>query len=124
MRETEKYYIIDDDKELNELLNIFGIDLIPRPNKRTVKMEKKEYISKDAPKIRKVIIVPPKTIILWDDNTRTITKSIEGDAYDPAVGVAYCLLKKCMGKNYYRQIVKILKNAEYPTCEKVKIMGE
>ena len=124
MRETEKYYIIDDDKELNELLSIFGIDLIPRPNKRKVRMEKKECISKDAPKIRKVIIVPPKTIILWDDNTRTITKSIEGDTYDPAVGVAYCLLKKYMGKNYYRQIVKILKDAEYPTCEKVKIIGE
>lgn len=51
------------------------------------------------PGIAKVIYNPPATIILWDDETKTVVKCCKTDIYDPEKGFAIEALKK-IGGNY------------------------
>lgn len=50
-----------------------------------------------APFVRRVIISPPATIILWQDDTKTVCKCSEGDEFDAEKGIAMCFLKKMFG---------------------------
>lgn len=47
--------------------------------------------------IKKVIFNDPATIVYWTDGTKTVVKCQEGDTYSKEVGLAMCMLKKCMG---------------------------
>lgn len=49
------------------------------------------------PEIRKVIYNPPATIILWEDETKTVVKCCETDIYDPEKGFAMAVIKKLCG---------------------------
>lgn len=74
--------------------------------------DKIQSICKAKPK--RIICSPPCTIILWDDNTKTVVKCVKGDKYDADVGIAFCILKKAMGNSYYNTIRKLLLTADYP----------
>lgn len=50
-----------------------------------------------VPEIRKVIYNPPATIILWEDETKTVVKCCETDIYDMEKGFAMAVIKKLCG---------------------------
>lgn len=61
-------------------------------------------------KIKKVYFNDPVTVVLWEDGTKTIVKSGEGDIYDPEKGLAMAIAKKALGNkgNYYEVFKKWL----------------
>lgn len=65
--------------------------------------------SNPFPKIERVIFNNPATIILWDDNTKTIVKA-ENETFDPEKGLAMAITKKALGNegNYYNELKKYL----------------
>ena len=62
--------------------------------------------------IKKVIFSPPATIIIWDDNTKTIVKAQEDEPYDPEKGMAMCIAKHIYGDcgSYYNVFSEWLKS--------------
>lgn len=50
-----------------------------------------------VPGIAKVIYNPPATIILWEDETKTVVKCCKTDIYDPEKGFAMAIIKKLCG---------------------------
>lgn len=58
--------------------------------------------------ITKVIFNPPATIVLWNDDTKTVVKTRNGEAFDPEKGLAMAISKKAFGNkgNYFEQIKK------------------
>ena len=65
-------------------------------------------------RIKKVIFNAPATVVLWEDGTKTIVKSFEGDTYDPEKGLAMAIAKKALGNkgNYYEVFKKFLPKEE------------
>ena len=61
--------------------------------------------------IKKVIFNPPATIIIWDDNTKTVVKAQEDEPYDPEKGMAMCIAKHIYGDSgsYYNVFSEWLK---------------
>ena len=55
------------------------------------------------PVIKDVIFNEPATIVLWDDGTKTVVKTQNGEVYDPEKGIAMAVSKKIFGNcgNYY-----------------------
>lgn len=51
------------------------------------------------PGIAKVIYNPPATIILWEDETKTVVKCCENDIYDLEKGFAMAVIKKLCGND-------------------------
>lgn len=69
------------------------------------------YCSRKIPKIKKVIFNDPATIVLWEDDTKTVVKAMEDcDIYDPEKGLAMAISKKALGNegNYYNELTKWL----------------
>lgn len=57
-----------------------------------------EFIMKNTvPGIKKVIYSGMKTVILWDDKTKTIVSCREGDIFDPYMGFCAAVMKKLFG---------------------------
>ena len=50
----------------------------------------------------KVIFNDPATIVFWKDGTKTVVKCMEGDIYNPEVGLAMCVCKKVFDKKYHK----------------------
>lgn len=50
----------------------------------------------------RVIYNDPATIVFWKDGTKTVVKCMEGDTYDPEVGLAMCVCKKLYGSKYHK----------------------
>lgn len=67
------------------------------------------YGLRKVPKIKRVIFNNPATIILWDDDTKTIVKA-ENERFDPEKGLAMAITKKALGNegNYYNELKKYL----------------
>lgn len=51
---------------------------------------------------QKVIYNDPATIVIWKDGTKTVVKCMEGDVYNPEVGLAMCVCKKLYDKKYHK----------------------
>lgn len=62
-----------------------------------------------VPMIKRVIFNDPATIVLWDDDTKTIVKA-ENEIFDPEKGLAMAITKKALGNegNYYNELKKYL----------------
>lgn len=60
-----------------------------------------------VPGVKKIIYSGPKTIVLWEDNTKTIVSCKEGDIFDPYVGFSAAVMKKLFGNN--SKIKKLIK---------------
>lgn len=57
--------------------------------------------------IKDVIFNNPATIVLWSDGDKTVVKCQEGDTYNPELGLAMCIVKKCCGnKGNYNDVFK------------------
>lgn len=56
--------------------------------------------------ITKVIYNKPYTITLWSDGSKTMSKCDVEDEYNPASGLAFCILKKVRGKEWVRNTLK------------------
>lgn len=74
---------------------------------------------KNDMRIKKVHFNEPATVVLWEDGTKTIVKSCEGDIYDPEKGLAMAIAKKALGNqgNYYEVFKKWLPEEEYDEYE-------
>ena len=64
--------------------------------------------------IEKVIFNDPATIVIWQDGTKTVVKTQNGEKYDPEKGLAMAITKKALGNegNYYNTFTKWLKESE------------
>ena len=56
--------------------------------------------------VNKIIFSGPCTIVLWDDDTKTIAKVSDGDEFDPEKGVAICFMKKIMGHTETNKLLR------------------
>ena len=58
--------------------------------------------------ITNVIFNPPATIVFWNDGTKTVVKTQNGEVFDPEKGLAMAISKKALGNkgNYFEQIKK------------------
>lgn len=67
-----------------------------------------------VPAIKKVIFNYPATIILWNDESKTVVKCQDGDIYDPEKGLAMAISKKALGNkgNYCNEFKKWLPEDE------------
>ena len=64
-------------------------------------------VEQKVPEIKNVIFNDPATIVLWEDNTKTIVKCQDGDLFDPEKGLAMCITKKALGnKSNFNNIFK------------------
>lgn len=68
------------------------------------------FKSVNMPGIEKVIFSGPCTIVLWDDNTKTIVRAQEGELFDPEKGLAMAVSKKALGNkgDYFDEFKKWL----------------
>jgi hypothetical protein len=64
--------------------------------------------SVNGAKITKVIFNYPATIVFWSDNTKTVVKCQDGEAFDPEKGLAIAITKKAFGNqgNYCNEFKK------------------
>lgn len=59
-----------------------------------------------VPDIKSLIFNPPFSTVLWDDDTTTVSKTMEGDEFDPMVGFSICVLNKIFdSKNEYKKLI-------------------
>lgn len=60
------------------------------------------------PGIKRVIFQEPATVIFWDDNTKTVVKTQDGEPYDKEKGLAMAYIKKAFGnKSSYNDLFDI-----------------
>ena len=67
--------------------------------------ENKKYINL-LQGIKKVIYNKPATIILWKDNTKTISICDKEDYYDKVTVFSICVVKKFIGNSKFREIIE------------------
>lgn len=54
-----------------------------------------------------VIFNDPATIVLWEDETKTVVKCQPGDEYDRLIGFLLCVCKKfCGNKGAYNKVIQ------------------
>lgn len=95
---------------------VCGMSALAAYQGQTVKYSEysKQKKNGSAVTIKKVVFNEPATIVLWSDNTKTVVKCAEGDAYDPEKGLAMAIAKKALGNegNYYNTFRKWLPKKE------------
>lgn len=71
----------------------------------------KQLYKYTEPKIKNVIFADPATIVFWEDGTKTVVRTQEGDTYDPEKGLAMAICKKIGGNkwDYYNTFKHWLK---------------
>lgn len=70
--------------------------------------------------IKNVIFNDPATIVFWNDDSKTVVKAQNGEAFDPEKGLALAICKKTIGYNtgkYYETFKKWLPNANKDSLE-------
>jgi len=94
--------------------------------KNTNKIEYNHYSRNRNAVIVKVIFNPPATIVFWDDNTKTVVKTQNGEPFDPEKGLAMAIAKKHFGNegNYFNQISKWTEKYEDPCSMVAKNMKQ
>ena len=55
---------------------------------------------------KKIIFSGPCTIILWEDGTKTMARTSEGEEFDPEKGVAICFMKKIIGHTETNKLLR------------------
>ena len=90
-------------------------DLLGNPYKPTVSLG--NYFS-FVPKIKKVIVNDPATVIIWEDGEKTVVKCGEHDTFDAEKGIAMAYIKRVMFANKTTQMNKWFK--QYTDAEEEK----
>lgn len=67
--------------------------------------------------IKQVIYNNPATIVIWDDNTKTICKCSEKDTYNTTTGLLLCIMKRLNG--VMNTDIKEVLNAWLPDNENI-----
>lgn len=80
---------INVDEEIAKLLGLKEKASTPKPRRKTPTVNGK--------RIKRVIYNDPATIIIWDDESKTVAKAEDGDKYDKEKGFYICLLKELLG---------------------------
>ena len=63
-------------------------------------------VSHDYTAIKKVIINPPATIVIWKDGHKEVVKCSKDEDFNPEVGVAMCFMKRIFGsRNQFTKLV-------------------
>lgn len=84
-------------------------------------MKKKDSI----PQPKKIIYNNPYTCVLWDDDTKTIVKCMEGETWSEEMGFAACLLRKLYGpRTSYKKMLESVTYREYSKEEKKRYLAE
>lgn len=61
----------------------------------------------DGATIKDVIFNNPATIVTWSDGSKTVVKCQDDDTYNPELGLAMCVVKKCCGnKGNFNDVFK------------------
>ena len=65
-------------------------------------------------KPKRIISNDPATIIIWNDDTKTVVKCSKDDNYDLRTGILLCFMKKLFGNNnnYHKILYDAIDNAE------------
>lgn len=86
----------------------------PTPTAKVIPVEKR------IPKVTKVIFCKTKTIVFFDNKTKTIVTRCKGDRNDPEKAVAMAILKQVYGNkgNYYDVIRDALDKSYTKDCKK------
>lgn len=93
---------------------LYKEDTIKTDNKKQIKGEKNSMNNKLE--IRNVIYSNPATIVFWNDDTKTVVKTTEGEDYSPMYGVLMAYYQKHSGMVRHRQVslwirlLRMLKN--------------
>lgn len=76
-------------------------------------------VQRCAPQIKKVHFNNPVTVIIWNDGTKTLVRTQDGEVYDPEKGMALAIAKKFLGNkgNYYNVFDKYLSELEKVDCK-------
>lgn len=108
-----------------------GIDEMALNMKKYLDITQKEYLSSqtfdklaDIPQfmtsnlIKRVVFSDRKTIILWNDGSKTMVSCAEEEQLDPYMGFCAAFTKGFFGSKH--QVEKMVKNAEYQPSKKTK----
>ena len=61
---------------------------------------------KFIPEVKRIVIDPPKTVVLWNDGTKTIVSCKDGEEFSPEHGVAMAIARRYFGtRNKFRKAV-------------------
>lgn len=84
---------------------------------RTVTVEKKVPV---IPGIKQVIFNYPATVVIWEDDVKTVVECQKGDNYDMEKGLAMCICKRMMGNqsNFNKQIRKYTEDVKNVQAKK------
>ena len=88
-------------------IKIDGSTGLPVNDRKLIKMRKNWIMGDGYFGYKKVIFNPPATIVIWNDNTKTVVKCGENDLYDPEKGLALCFMKRTF-KNDNNAFHKVL----------------
>lgn len=61
--------------------------------------------------ITRVIHNNPATIVFWNDGTKTVARTQDGDPYDPTAGLLVCVMKKMIGNDQTQKLLN-----DWATC--------
>jgi len=61
---------------------------------KPINMEKNMYYASYMPGITKVIVNDPAVIVFWKDDTKTVSKCMPGETFNPEIGLSMCISKK------------------------------
>ena len=99
----------------NDILNVFGIDLDKKEEKKHQPKPDSKYIPKQ------IIFNAPATIVFWKDGTKTVVKCMEDEDFNPYYGFVAALAKKIFVTNSeVNRIVKKYSEVEEKTSEPKK----
>ena len=59
-----------------------------------------------VPPIKDVIFNDPATIVFFEDGTKTVVKTMEGQEFDPDYGFMACLVKRAYGEDFHKLMWK------------------
>lgn len=82
---------------------------VPKYEYPRINIPKQTYL----PWPRDVIFNAPATVVFWDDGSKTVVKLVEGEEFNPEVGLAMCFCKKVMGDGYKRWFKDALKKGRW-----------
>lgn len=64
-----------------------------------------------TPKIKNIILNGPATIVMWEDNTKTVVKCTKSETYDAEKGLCMAICKKLYGSDFKKEFTKKLTKA-------------
>lgn len=73
-----------------------------------------KYLTLNANIIKRVIFSDPATIVFWEDGTKTVVKTQDGEKYDKEKGLAMAISKRVFGneRDYYNVFKRWMRKGE------------